>query len=391
MTSEWSISKLGDVATLQRGFDLPSRLRRRGVVPIVSSSGVSGWHNRAMVSAPGVVTGRYGTIGEVFFQEVDFWPLNTTLWVSNFHGNDPRYIFYLLQRLDFNTHSGKSGVPGVNRNDLHRELVTLPTSRAEQRQIAVVLTEIDELIESMRRLIAKKRALRQGTSRTLLSGRTRLPGFRGEWVTTRLGEIADPSKKHSFVGGPFGSSLKASEYTASGVRVLQLQNIGDGEFRDDYVIYTSDRKADQLVANNVYPGDILIAKMGDPVARACVVPEGHPRYLMASDGIRLAVDSRRFDTLFVAAAINQQDVRDQAEAVSTGTTRKRISLGALRRLDILVPRDVDEQRAIGQVLADCQDEISNLERRLASTRAIRLGMMQELLTGRTRLKVEARA
>src|SRR5690554_4841964 len=115
----WREAELGDVATLQRGFDLPARLRRSGQVPIVSSSGVSGWHDRAMVKAPGVVTGRYGTIGEVFFEDTDFWPLNTTLWVSDFHGNDERFIYYMLNRVDYATHSGKSGVPGVNRNDLH--------------------------------------------------------------------------------------------------------------------------------------------------------------------------------------------------------------------------------------------------------------------------------
>lgn len=132
--SGWQETNLGSVATLQRGFDLPTRLRRRGPVPIVSSSGVSGWHDRAMVKGPGVVTGRYGTVGEVFYEDIDFWPLNTTLWVSNFHGNDERFVYYLLRRVNFATHSGKSGVPGVNRNDLHTETVSVPDSVAEQRQ-----------------------------------------------------------------------------------------------------------------------------------------------------------------------------------------------------------------------------------------------------------------
>jgi len=75
----WSTRALGEVATLQRGFDLPSRLRRQGDVPVITSSGRGYFHNTAKVPGPGVVTGRYGTIGEVFFVEEDFWPLNTTL------------------------------------------------------------------------------------------------------------------------------------------------------------------------------------------------------------------------------------------------------------------------------------------------------------------------
>src|SRR5437879_1085790 len=101
----WRCERLGDVATLQRGFDLPYRMRRPGAVPIVTSSGVEDTHCEAKVKGPGVITGRYGTIGEVFFVSEDFWPHNTTLYVRDFHGNDPKFISYLLRTIDFHTHS----------------------------------------------------------------------------------------------------------------------------------------------------------------------------------------------------------------------------------------------------------------------------------------------
>jgi hypothetical protein len=97
----WTDRILGDVLTLQRGFDLAERLRVPGHVPIVSSSGVSGYHSVAKVKAPGVVTGRYGTLGEVFYVDEDFWPLNTTLWVKDFKGNHPRFVSFLLQTLNW--------------------------------------------------------------------------------------------------------------------------------------------------------------------------------------------------------------------------------------------------------------------------------------------------
>ena len=80
MYPNWRECHLGDVVTLKRGFDLPNRARRDGNVPIISSAGVSGYHGAAKVKGPGVVTGRYGTLGEVFFVEEDFWPLNTNQW-----------------------------------------------------------------------------------------------------------------------------------------------------------------------------------------------------------------------------------------------------------------------------------------------------------------------
>ena len=86
----WRRETLGDLCTLKRGYDLPTLQRTPGKVPIVSSSGISGNHSEALVKAPGVVTGRYGSIGEVFFIDVDFWPLNTSLYVSDFRDNEPK-------------------------------------------------------------------------------------------------------------------------------------------------------------------------------------------------------------------------------------------------------------------------------------------------------------
>lgn len=150
----WPKVPLGEVVTLQRGFDLPAQKRKPGKVPIVSSSGVSAHHSEVAVKGPGVVTGRYGTIGQVFFIEKDYWPLNTTLWVKDFHGNDPLFTSYLLRTIDFQSCSDKSSVPGVNRNDLHRITVSLPPL-AEQKRIASILGALDDKIELNRRMNAK--------------------------------------------------------------------------------------------------------------------------------------------------------------------------------------------------------------------------------------------
>jgi len=95
--SEWQTVKLGDVITLKRGYDLPERDRIPGSVPIVSSSGISGYHNEAKVKAPGVVTGRCGTLGDIYCLTDDFWPHNTTLYVKDFKGNHPQFISYFLR------------------------------------------------------------------------------------------------------------------------------------------------------------------------------------------------------------------------------------------------------------------------------------------------------
>ena len=254
----------------------------------------------------------------------------------------------------------------------------------EQRAIATALSDVDALLGALDRLIAKKRDLKQAAMQQLLTGQTRLPGFHGDWEVIQFTDLADKTRPWSIVGGPFGSNLKASDYTEEGVRIIQLQNIGDGRFLDNYAIYTSEAKADELLSNNIYPGEIILSKMGDPVARACRMPTTARRYLMASDGIRLVVDPRQFDTRFVLEYINSPYFRRRAIESSTGSTRQRISMEDLKRLPFVRPT-LTEQTAIAAVLADMDAELVLLEQRLAKTRALKQGMMQELLTGRIRL------
>jgi type I restriction enzyme S subunit len=117
----WRIVPLGEILELKRGYDLPSSARKTGDVPIISSSGPSGFHCEARAPGPGVVTGRYGTIGQVFLSWDDFWPLNTALFVNDFRTTDILYALYLLRNLNFEKFSDKGAVPGINRNHVHME------------------------------------------------------------------------------------------------------------------------------------------------------------------------------------------------------------------------------------------------------------------------------
>ena len=152
MAGKWQETTLGEVIELKRGYDLPKRERFPGPVPLVSSSGVTDYHTASKVAGPGVVTGRYGTLGEVFFVREDFWPLNTTLYVRDFKSNNPRFISYFLKGIDFLPFSDKAAVPGLNRNHLHQAPVWFPDDVNEQRTIAHILGTLDDKIELNRRM-----------------------------------------------------------------------------------------------------------------------------------------------------------------------------------------------------------------------------------------------
>lgn len=141
MNDNWEMKKLGEVCTLQRGFDLPKNSRSAGNFPLVSSSGIIDTHEIWKVKAPGVVTGRSGSIGNVFYIEDDFWPLNTVLYIKDFHKNDVRFVYYLLTQLDLKKYSSGTGVPTLNRNNVHEENISIPKSLTEQQRIVDILDE----------------------------------------------------------------------------------------------------------------------------------------------------------------------------------------------------------------------------------------------------------
>ena len=171
---EWEVKRLGDVAPLQRGFDLPNPQLKIGPYPVVYSNGVMNHHVNFQVKGPGVVTGRSGTIGNVHFIDGDYWPHNTSLWVTNFKGNDPKFVFYLLSQLGLERFASGSGVPTLNRNDIHDYHVRIPGDVVEQTVIASVLTEIDSDLLAAEKQMTKYRYFKQGMMQQLLTGKIRL-------------------------------------------------------------------------------------------------------------------------------------------------------------------------------------------------------------------------
>jgi type I restriction enzyme S subunit len=146
--------QLGDAITLQRGFDITKSEQSDGDIPIVSSSGVSSYHNKWKVKGPGLVIGRKGTLGSVHFIRSNYWPHDTTLWVKDFKGNTPRFLNYFLQTLKLENFDVGASNPTLNRNHVHKIKVIFPKTVDTQKKIAAVLSAYDELIENNRRHIA---------------------------------------------------------------------------------------------------------------------------------------------------------------------------------------------------------------------------------------------
>jgi type I restriction enzyme S subunit len=187
--TDWVLRRVGEIAPLQRGFDLPAKQIAKGEYPVVYSNGVLNFHNKYQAKGPGVITGRSGTIGRVTYIEDNYWPHNTTLWVTDFKDNDPKFIYYLYSFLGLEKYSTGSGVPTLNRNDVHAIEALIPKNRTEQSAMAQVLSDTDALVESLNRLVEKKKNIKLGAMQEFLTGKKRLPGFTGAWLVSTLMEI----------------------------------------------------------------------------------------------------------------------------------------------------------------------------------------------------------
>ena len=187
MKAGWQKKPLGEVATLQRGFDLPAPDRVSGIVPLVTSSGITDTHDKVAVRGPGVATGRSGSIGNVFFIEDNFWPLNTVFFVKDFHGNNPRFVFFLLLRdFDLKRFATGTGVPTLNRNFVHDEPVNIPPL-PEQHRIVAILDEAFEAIATAKanaeRNLQNARALFESHLQSVFTQRG------SEWVDRQLASL----------------------------------------------------------------------------------------------------------------------------------------------------------------------------------------------------------
>jgi type I restriction enzyme S subunit len=299
---------------------------------------------------------------------------------------NPSFLYYsLLENAVRFKESATGLIPGLSRSDILEQRLPVP-SHAAQERIAAALSDADDLIASLERLIAKKQAIKQGMMQQLLTGRTRLPGFTEPWSKVSIYELAN-NQRSLFNDGDW---IESEHITTSGNRLIQTGNIGVGRLLDRGTKrYVSDESFSALNCKEVVPGDILICRLAEPAGRACVVTSiGERRMLTSVDVSIYRPDPGIADRRFLVSAFSTPHWFQEVSERCGGSTRTRIARSELSRISIPIPC-LEEQARIADALTDADSELDALETRLTKARAIKVGMMQQLLTGRVRLPVEA--
>ncbi|GAB4020523.1 restriction endonuclease subunit S [Spirosoma migulaei] len=295
--------------------------------------------------------------------------------------NEPQYLNHFLlssagqkQINDFQTGGNRQG---LNFSQIKSILLPLPPTLAEQTVIATALTDADALITQLEKLIAKKKAIKQGAMQELLTGRQRINGFTDEWIEEPLLNVC------WFQEGP---GLRNWQFTSSGMKVINVTNLENGYLNLD----KTDRYISMEEFNRVYKHfeieerDIVIASSGNSYGKISVVRKQDLPLVMNTSVIRFK-PLRDIDYYFLLAFLKSSFFKDQIDLLITGGAQPNFGPAHLKKVFIKAPKTKEEQACIGQILSDMDAEIEKLEQRLEKLRLLKQGMMQVLLTGRIRL------
>ena len=372
---EWETRTLRDVADCLDHLRIPLNAAQRrqipGPYPYCGANGVVDHIGDYVLDDDVILIAEDGGYFEEHAHRPIAYRMTGKIWVNNHAhvlkakpGFSQAFLFFALVHKDIQPFLASGTRSKLNRGEMDKIAVCLPRSATEQRAIAAVLSDVDELIGSLEALIAKKRAIKQAAMQELLTGRTRLPGFGGEWEMKRLEEVAVVT---------MGQSPPSASYNVAGNGLPLIQGNADIARRT-----TIDRIWTTLPSKRCDVGDIVLtvrAPVGS-VARASkgsclgrgvcgLKPLGNGRFLYYGLILR----------------------ESRWEDVEQGSTFSAANSAQVAGFPIAVPMDLAEQRAIATILSDMDAEIAALDRRLDKTRVIKQGMMQQLLTGSIRLPI----
>ena len=382
---DWSLRQLGDVVTFLDGRRRPvkdaDRANMRGTIPYYGASGIVDYVNDYLFDEDLILLGEDGENILSRNRRLAF-RIAGKAWVNNHaHVLKPiadvsiGFLTDSLESLNYEQFNSGTAQPKLNKQTCIGIPIPLPPTLAEQEAIAEALSDADALIESLEQLLTKKRQIRKGAMQELLAGKKRLPGFSGKWKVKRLGKL----------GGFLKGSGVTRDESASGslacVRYGELYTRHNDCIKSFYSWISREVAA---TATRLEQGDILFAGSGetkDEIGKCAAFVDDIEAY---AGGDIVILRSKKADPLFLGYYLNTGPINRQKASKGQGDAVVHISAAALADIQCALPC-IPEQTASATILSDMDAEITALEAKLSKARQIKQGMMQELLTGRTRL------
>ena len=375
MRDGWVKKELGQVCTLQRGFDLPKRYRVHGVIPLISASGCIDSHIESKTKGPGVVTGRSGSIGRVFYIEKDFWPLNTTLYIKDFHGNYPRFIYFLLKSFDLARYTSGTGVPTLNRNHVHKEIVRIPINVSEQKRIVAILDEafagIEKAMANTEKNLANAKELFDSYLESVFSQQGK------GWKNVLISDIA-------YVKGgkrvPKGYKLLTQVTDHPYISVSDFNDSGSVDIKK--VKYINEEVYQQISHYTISGNDVYISIAGT-IGKTGIIPQELEGANLTENACKLVLKEGILNW-YLYFFTKTKSFKEQALKNTRTTAQPKLSLQRLKTIRLPLP-PIETQNALIKQLIDFGDQTKKIEsiyqQKLTALAELKQSLLQKAFSG----------
>lgn len=376
----WQELPLREIALLNYGKSLPEGDRTEGDVPVYGSGGITGSHNEALVSGPGIVVGRKGTVGAVYWESRDFFPIDTVYYAEPARESiDKRFLYYLLKSLPLASMNSDAAVPGLSRENAYAVRVRVPDPDSQVRIVAT-LSAFDDLIENNRRRIA----LLEQSARLLYREwfvHLRFPGHEHVKLIDGVPEGWEKGCLSNCANVEDGDWIESKDQGGDDYRLLQVSNVGvdsfveTGNFR--FVTAETFRR---LNCREVLPGQILVSRMPDPIGRAWLVTKMPWKMITAVDVAIVEPKTDRVTPHYLIQHLNSPTNLELSKQHATGATRLRVSRRSLCALPVLIP-PMSLQNSFDELIEDGYRMRSNLDSQIGRLAEARDLLLPRLMRG----------
>lgn len=364
---EWEVVKVNDIISLEYGKGLSENERISGMYPVLGSNGIVGYHNQSLVSGPGIVVGRKGTIGKVTWINSDFWPIDTTYYVkSKTNEISLKWLFYELSYINPARFSMSDVVPGLKRELVHTLQIPFPPL-PEQQKIADVLTTVDSAIEKSDEIIEKTHLLKRGLTKKLFTKgighskfkQTEIGEIPEEWDVVKLSDIIEIHDSKRIPLSEMERTNRKGPYPYCGANGI-IDYIDNYLFDGEFTLLAEDGGSYGRFENSAY---IMSGKFW---------VNNHAHVLKAIKG--------KTTNSFILFCLNFLDLTRYI----VGSTRKKLNQEQMREIRLQLP-DLQEQQEIVSILSEADKKIESEVKRKEKLKQIKKGLMNDLLTGKKRL------
>ena len=381
MNKGWKEIFFFNFIKLNRGFDLPNNKIEAGNYPVIASTSIKAYHKNFKVIAPCVTTGRSGSLGVVQYVNQDSWPLNTTLYVKDFKKNDPKFVYYFLQTMDFDTFNSGAGVPTLNQNHLHHIKIQIPKDITHQKRIASILSAYDDLIE----VNNKRIELLEQSARELYKEwfvRMRFPNYQNTKFNKGIPEgwkiIRVDSLYETAAGGTPKSSQK--EYYNG-----TIQFIKTGDLNDSFILDTPTKITklglDNSSAKIFPPYSVIFAMYGNTIGKMGILSKE-----AATNQACCVLISKKADYSWQYIFHSLLTFREQIINLGMGAAQQNISQEEIKKFKIYKPKKELIQN-FNQKVSPIFTQIENLQKQNQELTAIRDRLLPRLISGKLEVKV----